>query len=719
MSGFFRAFMFAVCLVMPSQHVLAADQSGVVAALKGTVTIIRGGEKIAAAPSLPIYFNDRVQTGSGAKIQILLRDQSTFSLGPDAEIVIDDFVYDPKKKTGRVAASISKGAFRFVSGKIAKKDPDNMRVKAGNVVVAVRGTEVIGDVSETASQVVLLSGAIDLMSVSPECVDMQSGGGSVFEKDADGRLRMSVSPKVNAPATCMGAIAKPGFVVTVSSAGEVSKPLRVDPDEVDQILTELKITADDAKEATDAEATDAEATDAEATDAEATDAEATDAGATDAEATVVGSTGAEATDADLEGTDPTSTDAVTGDASSTSNQDGTKVEIASSETDKSQTADSVDTTSSILSGTTERDASVDTDSSALDSVTLGEDGKPIVSSTSATTTSSRDLVTTQEDAVKIEDTVKQESFDELFVNDLLKPTVDQADNDLTADAMNSLKLDEKIEPVLADEKVDDGKTVVEVVVDEKEDDSVKVELSDVQEKVTEDKTESSVTTTQVSQTTNAAPEKLEQQEDDSVTGDLADTQDKVTEDETESSVTTTQVPQTTNTAPSGTRTRSSQTTNTAPTLTLPAGYSSFSFTDSAADDSATLVATASGIKAVGSDSDAGDTLTYSIVDGSTLSNSVAGTYGTLSIQASTGEYVFTPDVNAIEGLKSSASETYTIRVKDAAGLSADQTLTINLSGANDTPTLSLTASSLSFTDTAADDSFSNESKSSTVTDLDD
>ena len=244
--------LICIVLIGLAHQATAGSQSGVIAAVKGNVTIVRDDQELVAEASQPVFLNDTVVTQAGARLQVLLRDQSTFSVGENAEITIDEFVYTPKDKTGRVAASIGKGAFRFVSGKIAKKNPNNMKVKAGDVVVAVRGTEVIGNVQPDQSSIILLSGAIDVMSLSADCVSGGGGGNAAFEIGPDGDLRMSGSPVVNAPESCAQSINLPGFAVSVSANGEVSEPLRVDLDEVDDVLDRLSIN-EDAEEETETE----------------------------------------------------------------------------------------------------------------------------------------------------------------------------------------------------------------------------------------------------------------------------------------------------------------------------------------------------------------------------------------------------------------------------------------------------------------------------------
>ncbi|MEH1948251.1 MAG: DUF4347 domain-containing protein [Nostoc sp.] len=116
------------------------------------------------------------------------------------------------------------------------------------------------------------------------------------------------------------------------------------------------------------------------------------------------------------------------------------------------------------------------------------------------------------------------------------------------------------------------------------------------------------------------------------------------------------------------------------TLNVPA---TISFTDTANDDTFTAQ---TGTLAV-SDPD-GQTLTYGITDGTVNGTTVTktGTYGTLSLDTSTGAYTFTPVDTAIEALSSNDTEAFTVTVSDGTA-SDSKTLDINLTGVNDTPIL--------------------------------
>ena len=62
-----------------------------------------------------VVLADQVQTGQRSQLQLLLLDKSVFTVGANARLTIDRYVYDPS--AGRsFSATVAKGAFRFMSG---------------------------------------------------------------------------------------------------------------------------------------------------------------------------------------------------------------------------------------------------------------------------------------------------------------------------------------------------------------------------------------------------------------------------------------------------------------------------------------------------------------------------------------------------------------------------------------------------------------------------
>ena len=85
---------------------LGAVQAGVAAAVQGDVKITTEGSPARALKSGdPVLMGDTIETEKDGKLQILLLDQTVFTLGPLSAITVDEFVYDPASDNGKVKAS--------------------------------------------------------------------------------------------------------------------------------------------------------------------------------------------------------------------------------------------------------------------------------------------------------------------------------------------------------------------------------------------------------------------------------------------------------------------------------------------------------------------------------------------------------------------------------------------------------------------------------------
>ena len=124
----------------------AANKVGVAAAVNpDAFSSLAGAPKSQLNIGKSIFFNERIATTTSGLVQVLLVDGSTFTVGPDSDLVIDKFVYDPNKGTGQIAASFSKGVMRFVGGKISKSD-NAVTIKTPAGAMAVRGCIILTQV---------------------------------------------------------------------------------------------------------------------------------------------------------------------------------------------------------------------------------------------------------------------------------------------------------------------------------------------------------------------------------------------------------------------------------------------------------------------------------------------------------------------------------------------------------------------------------------------
>ena len=142
------------------------------------------------------------------------------------------------------------------------------------------------------------------------------------------------------------------------------------------------------------------------------------------------------------------------------------------------------------------------------------------------------------------------------------------------------------------------------------------------------------------------------------------------------------------------------------------GSYSHAITDTAVSDtytSLTAYATPTGTL-VASDVDLGETLTWS--------GSASGTYGTLTVDAN-GSYNYAVNATAINALQGGTNpvENFTATVTDSKGATATRTITVNVTGANDTP-VATGSYTHSVTDTAASDTYPNLTGTLSATDRD-
>lgn len=150
-------------------------QVGVNAAVKGDVTILSQGEIEAAQAvvSEAVFLGDEVNSMRISSLQVLLNDATTFTVGPDCVLTIDEFVYDPAQSNNSMKASVTKGVFRFMSGNVSKSNANGVTIDSPVASMGVRGTVVEGVVGPEAVELTRRSGALPRgMNIDPENATM-------------------------------------------------------------------------------------------------------------------------------------------------------------------------------------------------------------------------------------------------------------------------------------------------------------------------------------------------------------------------------------------------------------------------------------------------------------------------------------------------------------------------------------------------------------------
>ncbi len=165
---------FVLCLFSTS-----LAEVGNVTAQTRAAQITRKGDKILTEVDTPVEMRDLIQTLKG-RTDIKFVDDTKVSVTEYSKLIIDEFVYNPEKKTGKLSLKAALGTIRYSSGKIAKNSRQNVKIKSPTASVSVRGTDFTMNVQEDgASSFILLPSTDEAGKSYVGSIDVSTLGGTV------------------------------------------------------------------------------------------------------------------------------------------------------------------------------------------------------------------------------------------------------------------------------------------------------------------------------------------------------------------------------------------------------------------------------------------------------------------------------------------------------------------------------------------------------------
>ena len=93
-----------------------------------------------AVPGLALRQGDVLRTGTDGRLGLTLLDNTVMSLGPNAEMVVDEYLFKPASGELGLGVRLLRGTLQFLSGAIAKLRPEAVKVKTSTGTIGVRGT---------------------------------------------------------------------------------------------------------------------------------------------------------------------------------------------------------------------------------------------------------------------------------------------------------------------------------------------------------------------------------------------------------------------------------------------------------------------------------------------------------------------------------------------------------------------------------------------------
>ena len=141
----------ALCFLAPIDPTDAGETIGVVRSATGAATVTRVDTILAAAPGLRLEVGDALDTGPDGSLGVLLRDDSSLSLGPGSRLVVRNFLFSPEQGTFDLLARISRGTMAYLSGIIGRLAPGKVRFETPTATIGIRGTRFAVKVGEPPS----------------------------------------------------------------------------------------------------------------------------------------------------------------------------------------------------------------------------------------------------------------------------------------------------------------------------------------------------------------------------------------------------------------------------------------------------------------------------------------------------------------------------------------------------------------------------------------
>jgi hypothetical protein len=132
MAAFFYSF---------ASNATASDSIGIVKSMDGEVFLVGPHSTLSAAPNMKIRQGDTIKTGATSSAGLIFHDDTVVSLGPNSELAIENFQFNPADRELSFVSRLLKGTFCFITGQIAKLAPNKVKFETPEATLGVRGTK--------------------------------------------------------------------------------------------------------------------------------------------------------------------------------------------------------------------------------------------------------------------------------------------------------------------------------------------------------------------------------------------------------------------------------------------------------------------------------------------------------------------------------------------------------------------------------------------------
>ena len=143
-------YRFIAGMLLILSGAVLADETpiGYVKTVSGEATVSTAGKSVKAQPGTPVAQGSVLKTAAKSSMGVTFKDETVMSFGPDTELTVDEYLYAPSQGKLKLGSKLAKGSMNYVSGVIAKLNPDAVSVQTPSGTIGVRGTQFVVKVEE-------------------------------------------------------------------------------------------------------------------------------------------------------------------------------------------------------------------------------------------------------------------------------------------------------------------------------------------------------------------------------------------------------------------------------------------------------------------------------------------------------------------------------------------------------------------------------------------
>jgi hypothetical protein len=175
---------FSVALVRPALS--APEQIGLAVVIRNDVSQVEPKiSKIVAGDD--IVRDELVRTNTDSSAKFVLRDSTNLLLGPNSTLKLDRAVFAGEKGVGDIAVNLTVGAFRFITGNLAK---ESYVINTPLATLGIRGTTLDFLVQRLKNTVVLKAGQAHVCAAG-NCIELTKVGDTAVVTSSGGRIEIA------------------------------------------------------------------------------------------------------------------------------------------------------------------------------------------------------------------------------------------------------------------------------------------------------------------------------------------------------------------------------------------------------------------------------------------------------------------------------------------------------------------------------------------------